>query len=108
MTTSCTARRAPLAAARVAAEMESGGAGAGEIDLSQWRSDTNKTGYMGVRQKGDRFKAEVRVPGKGKKHLGTYGTAEEAAEEAAVMQEASGVLYLLLRQASKHTLNAAK
>ena len=34
---------------------------------------------------------------------------QEAAEEAAAMQEASGVLYLLLRQASnaRHTLNAA-
>lgn len=39
----------------------------------------NKTGYMGVRVHGDRFKAICRVNGK-QKHIGIYETAEQAHE----------------------------
>lgn len=39
----------------------------------------NKTGFMGVRLHGDRFKAICRVNGK-QKHIGIYKTAEQAHE----------------------------
>ena len=36
----------------VAAEMQSGDGAGGEIDLSQWQTEKNKTGYIGVHENG--------------------------------------------------------
>lgn len=54
-----------------------------EIDLSQWRSDSNNTGYVGVHERNCRFHANIWVRGQGAKYLGAFSTAEEAAEEFA-------------------------
>ena len=50
-----------------------------EIDLEQWRSSRNATGYKGVKMLRDRYAATVWTPSGENKYLGVYDTAEEAA-----------------------------
>jgi hypothetical protein len=48
------------------------------IDLDEWRSADNATGYKGVKIEGRRYTAQIRHEGKNRA-LGVYDTAEEAA-----------------------------
>lgn len=58
--------------------------GADPIDLSHWRSDRNKSGYMGVKEvNSGSFRAVITVPGDVTARplqLGMFDTAEDAAE----------------------------